>query len=70
MGYLYRPMLKGKEPNFVPTPGDLALSRGRMGTGRRPATARADVITSTTARRICALGAVPASGRPGGRSTT
>ncbi len=28
MGYLYRPMLKAKEPNFTPTPEDLALSRG------------------------------------------
>jgi hypothetical protein len=31
MGYLYRPMLKGKEDDYEPTPEDLALSRGAPG---------------------------------------
>ncbi len=34
MGYLYRPMLKGKEPDFTPTPEDLALSQGENPGGK------------------------------------
>lgn len=36
MGCLYRPMLKGKAPDFEPTPEDLALSRGVSGNGQQP----------------------------------
>ncbi len=34
MGYLYRPMLKGKQEDFTPTPEDLAKSRGDNGNGQ------------------------------------
>ncbi|MFI5341956.1 MAG: tyrosine-type recombinase/integrase [Candidatus Methylomirabilales bacterium] len=34
MGYLYRPMLKGKEDGYEPTPQDLGLSRGARGNGQ------------------------------------
>lgn len=36
MGYLYRPMLKGKEDGYKPTPQDLALSRCAKGNGQAP----------------------------------
>lgn len=31
MGYLYRPMLKGRAPGFTPTPDDAVLARGTPG---------------------------------------
>lgn len=34
MGYLYRPMLKGREEGYAPTPEDLAMSRMGNGTGQ------------------------------------
>ncbi len=62
MGYLYRPMLKGKQPDFTLTPEDLSLSRGRRMTG--------SATTPPTVGPTCAPAAGPGSGRCGGSSIT
>ncbi len=55
MGYLYRPMLKGKQEDFEPTPEDLALSRGEQGQDangkcHHPTHGKADVCPGCGAR--------------------
>lgn len=55
LGYLYRPMLKGKPEDFTPTPEDLGLSRGEQGQGstgkcHHPTHGKADVCAGCGAR--------------------